>query len=281
MAALRAGDQLVNQTTPTSYGWPDILIEQLAISRDEYRLFTDPALQLGDLYGLPGRPRALADLQAMSLQDLSRRLGVSYDDLSAIVADPVHQPERRPHPAAAAAQRAVRDAAGAARHPEHAAVHRGQLHQRPARRARRHPVRRHQPDRLPGGGGLGHRARRLPADHGHHHDQRPRRDHRRLLRRQPPAPLLQPGQHRQPAQRHGLPEAHPLHPALAQARARCSATPATRRRSSTPTTSSRPSTRPRDVPGGHQRRRQRRGQPAAARRRLRRRCCRGSASCSG
>ena len=43
--------------------------------------------------------------------------------------------------------------------------------------------------------------------------------HRRLLRRQLPAPLLQPGQHRQPAQRHRLPEAHPLHPALAQARA--------------------------------------------------------------
>ena len=85
MAALRAGDQLVNQTTPASFGWSDILIEQLAISRDEYRLFTDPALQLGDLFGLP-EASALADLQAMSLQDLSRRLGVSYDDLSAIVA---------------------------------------------------------------------------------------------------------------------------------------------------------------------------------------------------
>jgi len=85
MATLRAGDQLVNQTTPTSFGWLDILIEQLGISRDEYRLFTDPALQLGDLYGLPDAT-ALTELQAMSLQDLSRRLGVSYDDLSAIVA---------------------------------------------------------------------------------------------------------------------------------------------------------------------------------------------------
>ena len=85
MAALPAGDQLVNQSTPTSFGWSDILIEQLAISRDEYRLFTDPALQLGDLFGLP-EASALADLQAMSLQDLSRRLGVSYDDLTAIVA---------------------------------------------------------------------------------------------------------------------------------------------------------------------------------------------------
>jgi len=84
MAALRAGDQLVNQATPTSFGWSDILIEQLAISRDEYRLFTDPALQLGDLYGLP-QASALSDLQAMSLQDLSRRLGVSYGDLTVMV----------------------------------------------------------------------------------------------------------------------------------------------------------------------------------------------------
>ena len=85
MAALRAGDSWSTRRRPTSYGWSDILIEQLAISRDEYRLFTDPTLQLGDLYGLPDAS-ALADLQAMSLQDFSRRLGVSYDDLTAIVA---------------------------------------------------------------------------------------------------------------------------------------------------------------------------------------------------
>jgi Neuraminidase-like domain/FHA domain len=84
MTTLRAGDQLINRTTPTSYGWSDILIEQLTISRDEYRLFTDPALQLGDLDGLPNAT-ALELLQTMSLQELSRRLGVSYDDLSAIV----------------------------------------------------------------------------------------------------------------------------------------------------------------------------------------------------
>ncbi len=49
MTALRAGDELTNTRTPVSYGWSDILIEQLGISRDEYRLFTDPSLQLGDL----------------------------------------------------------------------------------------------------------------------------------------------------------------------------------------------------------------------------------------
>ena len=84
MAALRANDELVNQATPMSYGWSDILIEQLCISRDEYRLFTAPALGLGDLYGLPNAS-ALGVLQQTSLQDFSRRLGVSYDDLSAII----------------------------------------------------------------------------------------------------------------------------------------------------------------------------------------------------
>jgi hypothetical protein len=84
MAALRASDDLVNRTSPTSYGWSDILIEQLAISRDEYRLFTDPALQLGDLYGL-ANATALTTLQAMSIQDFCRRLSISYDDLTSII----------------------------------------------------------------------------------------------------------------------------------------------------------------------------------------------------
>ncbi len=85
MAALRANDQLVNSGSPASYGWSDILIEQLGISRDEYQLFTDPSLGLGDLWGIPAPASALAVLQAMSLQDFSRRLGLSYDDLSAII----------------------------------------------------------------------------------------------------------------------------------------------------------------------------------------------------
>ena len=84
MTALRAGDELANRTTPTSFGWSDILIEQLTISRDEYRLFTDSTLQLGDLYGLPDAT-ALATLQTTSLQEFSRRLGVSYDDLPSII----------------------------------------------------------------------------------------------------------------------------------------------------------------------------------------------------
>ena len=144
MAALRAGDQLANHATPASYGWQDILIEQLGISRDEYRLFTDPALQLGDLYGLPDAHRArrpAGDEPAGPLPPPRRLLRRPGRDRP----DPVHQPERRADPPPAAAQRAVHDPAGAARHPGHAPVDRGRLHQRAARRAGRHPVRRHQP----------------------------------------------------------------------------------------------------------------------------------------
>ena len=69
---------------PAATGGPTSSSSRLGISRDEYRMFTDPSLQLGDLWGLPAGT-ALSTLQAMSLADLSRRLGVSYDDLALIV----------------------------------------------------------------------------------------------------------------------------------------------------------------------------------------------------
>jgi hypothetical protein len=84
MIALRADDAINNNSTPTSFGWSDILIEQLGISRDEYRLFTDSSLQLGDLYRLPNAT-ALSTLQSMNLQQFSRLVGVSYVDLIAIL----------------------------------------------------------------------------------------------------------------------------------------------------------------------------------------------------
>jgi hypothetical protein len=80
MIALRADDALTNAATPTSYGWRDILIEQLSLSRDEYRLFTDATLAVSDLYGMP-----LAAIQNLTLQQFSSRTGVTYVDLVAIL----------------------------------------------------------------------------------------------------------------------------------------------------------------------------------------------------
>ena len=96
MIALRANDTITvpANAPPMSYGWSDILIEQLGMSRDEYRLFTDSSLQLGDLYGLPratGQTTAawnaavLATLQTMNLQTFCKRIAVSYVDLTSIL----------------------------------------------------------------------------------------------------------------------------------------------------------------------------------------------------
>src|SRR5262249_53726755 len=80
-------DDAIDAATLSSYGWRDILLEQLGISRDEYRLFVDGTLKLQGLYGYPALADAavLNTLQTISLKDFSRRTGVSYDDLFAIV----------------------------------------------------------------------------------------------------------------------------------------------------------------------------------------------------
>ena len=98
MELLRRDDSLNGQTPGSAdYGWNDILIERLGISRDELRIFTDPALQLGDLVGLapaspppppPAPDPALATLNKlnnMNIHDLARRAGITYDNLVAIL----------------------------------------------------------------------------------------------------------------------------------------------------------------------------------------------------
>jgi hypothetical protein len=84
MIALRASDKITDTLTSTSYGWSDILIEQLGISRDEMRLFTDASVQLGDLYGM-SNTGTVGLLNKANLQDYSQRTGVSYDDLTTIL----------------------------------------------------------------------------------------------------------------------------------------------------------------------------------------------------
>ena len=89
MTVLRA-DDAVERKTQTGYGWRDILMEELGLSREEYRLltdinFNDPLIGgLAGLYGLAAGD-GLTFLQQMNLQAYSRRTGVSYDDLFAIV----------------------------------------------------------------------------------------------------------------------------------------------------------------------------------------------------
>jgi Neuraminidase-like domain/Putative peptidoglycan binding domain/Salmonella virulence plasmid 28.1kDa A protein len=86
MAALGTSDSTAINQSGSGYSAADILIEQLGISRDEYRIFTDGTLQLPLLYGYSGTAAAvLATLQSITLQDFSRRTGVSYADLVSIL----------------------------------------------------------------------------------------------------------------------------------------------------------------------------------------------------
>ena len=81
MAALRANDA-VERPSATAYAWRDILMERLGLSREEYQVLTDSTLTLQQLYG-PTLGASIGSLSAV--QDYARGLGISFDDLLAIV----------------------------------------------------------------------------------------------------------------------------------------------------------------------------------------------------
>lgn len=86
MAALRASDAVERPAGPTAYGWRDILMEEIGLSREEYQILTDSTLTLQQLYGYPSATTTAQTITDLSVvQDYSRRLSVSYDDLLAIV----------------------------------------------------------------------------------------------------------------------------------------------------------------------------------------------------
>ena len=85
MEALRTNGSTAISLTGTAYTEGDVLIEQLGISRDERRVYTDSTLTLGVLYGYPSTTNALTTLQTITLQDFSRRTGVAYSDIVSIL----------------------------------------------------------------------------------------------------------------------------------------------------------------------------------------------------
>jgi peptidoglycan hydrolase-like protein with peptidoglycan-binding domain len=86
MTALRA-NEAIERSTPQTFAWRDILMEQVGLSRPEYRLFTDRTLGLHGMYGYGNMTDSdtLTKLQNQNLQDFSRRVAVSYDDLFAVI----------------------------------------------------------------------------------------------------------------------------------------------------------------------------------------------------
>ena len=83
MAALRPTEAIDRGNA--AYGWSDILMEQVGLSRLEYQILTDSSLTLQQLYGYPNLSGAALIAALSKFQDFSRRTGVSYDDLIAIL----------------------------------------------------------------------------------------------------------------------------------------------------------------------------------------------------
>jgi peptidoglycan hydrolase-like protein with peptidoglycan-binding domain len=84
MERFRKTDDLERGGNP--YGWRDILMEELGLSREEYRILTDGTLTLKQIYGFGAADTDTTVLNTLSnAKAFARRLGISYDDLIAIL----------------------------------------------------------------------------------------------------------------------------------------------------------------------------------------------------
>ncbi|MBD1930312.1 MULTISPECIES: neuraminidase-like domain-containing protein [Cyanophyceae] len=85
MAALRKNDDL-ERASETEYGWHDILMEELRISRAEYRLLSDRTLTLQHLYGYsPATPEADILSTLANAKAFTRQSGISYEEIIEII----------------------------------------------------------------------------------------------------------------------------------------------------------------------------------------------------
>jgi Neuraminidase-like domain/Salmonella virulence plasmid 28.1kDa A protein len=81
--ALERANEIDNKPT---YGWRDILMEELRISRAEYRLLTDRTLTLQQLYGYSPTTSETEILSTLAnAKTFTRRVEISYEDLIEII----------------------------------------------------------------------------------------------------------------------------------------------------------------------------------------------------
>jgi len=91
MEALRESDNLdrsipADPANPIEYGWRDILMEELRLSRAEYSLLSDHTLNLQQIYGYPEAILEVDILVSLSnAKDFTRRMDISYEDLIEIL----------------------------------------------------------------------------------------------------------------------------------------------------------------------------------------------------
>jgi Neuraminidase-like domain/Putative peptidoglycan binding domain len=85
MRELRVNDD-VERANPGGYGWRDISMERLGLSRQQYQLLTESAISVADLYGLPaGTTDAQAVTALSNAKSFARRVGVTYDEVVRLV----------------------------------------------------------------------------------------------------------------------------------------------------------------------------------------------------
>lgn len=85
MERFRNSNDLERGANP--YGWRDILMEEIGLSRAEYEILTDSnAVTLWQMYGFPEETTDTDVIAALSnAKQFTRRIGITYDDLVAIL----------------------------------------------------------------------------------------------------------------------------------------------------------------------------------------------------
>ena len=85
MELLRKTDDLERGANP--YGWRDILMEEIGLSRAEYEILTDSvAVPLWQLYGFPNGTADAEVITGLShAKQFARRVSITYDDLISIL----------------------------------------------------------------------------------------------------------------------------------------------------------------------------------------------------
>lgn len=96
MASLRRSEALAppEGSPAAAYGWRDILIERLGLSRKAHGVLTDASLSLSDLYGSTATGAALI-AELSNAKALSRRLGLSYAELIEVLRTDAVNPAAR------------------------------------------------------------------------------------------------------------------------------------------------------------------------------------------
>ena len=85
MQSLRKNENL-ERATETEYGWRDILLEELRISRAEYQLLSDHTLSLQNIYGYSSAtPESEILSKIANAKTFTRRVGISYEEIIEII----------------------------------------------------------------------------------------------------------------------------------------------------------------------------------------------------